>query len=64
MFWLKLTLTFLKKTPETKFKGFLDEGAGCELEAKNCFQGGSFKKYLRQTLVFMSNSALREKFNF
>ena len=23
-----------------------------------------FKKYLRQTLVFMRNSALREKFNF
>ena len=31
----------------------------CEL-----FYLQSFKKYLRQTLVFMRNSALREKFHF
>ena len=35
-----------------------------ELEAKKCFQKQSFTKYLRLTLVFMWNSALREKFNF
>ena len=35
-----------------------------KLEAKNCFQRQSFTRHLRQTLVLMWNSALREKFNF
>ena len=35
-----------------------------ELKAKNCFQKQSFTKYLRLTLVFMWNRALREKFDF
>ena len=35
-----------------------------ELEAKNLLQRQPFTKYLRQTLVFMWNSALWEKFNF
>ena len=34
-----------------------------ELAAKLCFRRQSFKKYLRQTLVFMWNSALRGKFS-
>ena len=40
------------------------EGVSDELAAQLCFQRQSFKEYLRQTLVFMWNSALREKFNF
>ena len=40
------------------------ERAPGELEAKNCLWRQPFTKYLRQTLVFMWNSALREKFNF
>ena len=32
-----------------------------KLEAKNCFQRQSFRKYLRQTLFFMLNSALQEQ---
>ena len=40
------------------------EGAWCELDLKKGFQRQSFTKYLRLTLVFMQNSALREKFNF
>ena len=35
-----------------------------EIEAKNCFHKQSFTKCLRLTLVFMQNSALRDKFNF
>ena len=35
-----------------------------KLEAKKCFQRQPFKKYLRLTLVSMSNSALQKKFNF
>ena len=35
-----------------------------ELETKNCFQRQSFTKYLRQTLFFMWNSTIREKFSF
>ena len=31
---------------------------------KKCFQRQSFTKYFRLTIVFMRNSALREKFNF
>ena len=38
------------------------EGVWGDLEAKNCFQRQSFTKYLRLTLAFMRNSALREKF--
>ena len=35
-----------------------------ELEAKHYFRRQSFTKYLRQILVFVLNSALRQKFNF
>ena len=35
------------------------EGEWGELEAKNCFQRQSWKKYMRQTLVF---SAIQESF--
>ena len=35
-----------------------------ELEAKNCLQREPFTKYLRQTLDFKWNNALREKFKF
>ena len=35
-----------------------------ELEAKKCLQREPFTKYLRQTLVFKWNNALREKFKF
>ena len=34
------------------------------LEVRNCFQRQPFAKYLRQTLVFMWNSTLQEKFTF
>ena len=44
---------------EIKFEGVWDE-----LETQKCFQRQSFTKYVRLTLVSMSNSALREKFNF
>ena len=40
------------------------EGVWGGLETQKCFQRQSFTKYLRLTLVSMSNSALREKFNF
>ena len=40
------------------------EGVFGELEAKKCFRRQSFTKYLRLTLVFMGNRALRGKFNF
>ena len=46
--------TFVKKI---NFDGVWDE-----LQAKNCFQRIQVKKYLRLTLVFMRNSALRKKF--
>ena len=35
-----------------------------KIEAKNCFQIQSWTKHLRETLVFISNRALQEKFNF
>ena len=40
------------------FKEINFEGIWCELEAKNCFQRQSLTKYLREPLVFMSNSFL------
>ena len=45
-------------------KGIKFEGVWGKLEAKKCFQRKSFTKCLRLTLVFVRNSALREKFNF
>ena len=39
------------------------KGPEGELEAESCFQRQSCTKHLGQTLVFMRNSALREKFN-
>ena len=39
-------------------------GVWGEIEAINRFQRQSFTKYLRVTLVFMPNSALRDKFSF
>ena len=38
-------------------------GSGGELEATNCFQRQLITKYLRQTLVFMRNRALRVVLN-
>ena len=35
-----------------------------ELESKTSFQRQSFTKYLRLALVFMSNSTLRDRFDF
>ena len=35
-----------------------------ELETKSCFKRESWQNYLRQILVLMSISALREKFSF
>ena len=52
-------LTVTKIVKQIKF-----EGVWGELEAKSCFQRQPFAKCLRQTLVFLWNSALREKFNF
>ena len=49
----------MKVVKEVKF-----ERLRRELEARNCFQRQSFTKFLRQTLVFLRNSALPEKFNF
>ena len=40
------------------------EGVCGRLEAKNCFQRQPFTKYLRETLFFVRNSALQEKFFF
>ena len=40
------------------------EGVCGRLEAKNCFQRQPFTKYLRETLFFVRNSALQEKFIF
>ena len=40
------------------------EGAWGELEAKDCFLRQSWTKYMRQTLVFMWNSAIVGNFNF
>ena len=37
---------------------------GAKLEAKQCFQRQSLTKYLRQTPVFLWNSALKENLNF
>ena len=42
-----------------KFKG--DWG---ELETNNWFQRQSWKKYIRQTLVFLWNNTTQENFNF
>ena len=44
-------------------KKFKFEVAWSKLEAKPFFQRQSWIKYLRQTLVFMWNSAIRENFN-
>ena len=38
------------------------EGVRGELELKKSFQRQSFTRYLRLTLVFVADSALREKF--
>ena len=46
-----------KTDKEIKF-----EGGWTELEARKCFQGQSFTKYLKLTLVFMQNSVLQKKF--
>ena len=48
------SLIVTKIFPKSKF-----EGNWGELEAKNCFQRQSWKKYVRQTL----NSAIRENFD-
>ena len=40
------------------------EGASSVLEAKDCLQRQPWTKYLRKTLVFMSNSALWTSFIF
>ena len=56
---LFLTLRVKKIVKQIKF-----EWVRGGLESRNCFQRQSFTKYLRQTLVFMRNNALREKFNF
>ena len=52
-----LTVTNINK--KQKF-----EAVSFELKERNCFQRQSLTKYLRQTAVFMWNSALQEKFNF
>ena len=52
-------LRVTKIVKEIKFEGVWDE-----LEAKNCSQRQLFTKYVKLTLVFMRNSALRERFNF
>ena len=46
------------------FKENKHEGVWDMLEVKKCFQRQSFTKYLELTLVFMGNSALREKYSF
>ena len=48
-------LRFTKVVKQIK----LEEVCG-ELESRNCFQRQWFKKYLRQTLGFMWNRALRQ----
>ena len=45
-------------------KEIMFEGVWGELESKKCFQRQQITKYLRLTLVLMSNSAPREKFSF
>ena len=52
-------LTVAKNVKEIKY-----EGVWGELESKKGFQNQYLTKYLRLTLVFMSNSVQREKFNF
>ena len=52
-------LRVTKIVKEIKFEGVWDE-----LEAENYFQIQSFTNYLKLTLAFMRNRALREKFNF
>ena len=62
---LSLGLNCVKDLKVTKIvKNFKFENVWGQLEAKNCFQRQAFTKYLKVTLVFMRNSALREKFNF
>ena len=39
------------------------EGIWGKLKAKNCLQRQPLTKYVRQTLAFMGNSLIREKFN-
>ena len=47
----------------TKFaKEIKSEGFSGKFESKKGFQRQTVTKYLRLTLVFMSNSALRERF--
>ena len=53
------SLRITKIVKQIKFEG--DCG---ELEAKYCFQRQSWPKHMRQTLVLVRNSTLREKFNF
>ena len=56
-----LDLHCVKGLKDTKtFKQIKCEGVCGQLEARNCFQRQLFIKYLRQTPVFMWNSALRE----
>ena len=50
-----LIATKLANCPKIKF-----EGDSCKLDAKDCFQGQSWTKYMRQTLVSMSYSAIRK----
>ena len=46
------------------FKKTKLEGVWGELTARICFRRNAFTKNLRITLVFMCNSAVREKFVF
>ena len=52
-------LQVTKIVKEIKFAGVWDK-----IESKTGFQRQSVTKYLRLTVVFTCNSALREKFNF
>ena len=62
---LNLSWNFAKSFTVTKIvKEIKFEGIWGKLEAKKCFQRQSCPKYLRVPLVFMWNSALREKFSF
>ena len=52
-------LGVIKNLKEGKFGVFQDK-----LKTNKCFQKESLTKHLRQTLVFLGDSATREKFNF
>ena len=52
-------LRVIKNDKEIKF-----EGVWREIESKQSFQRGCLTKHLRLTLVFLSNSAQRQNFNF